>query len=185
MALFIILSPFATFGLLLLIVPAVVALFSAAALVTALIVRDAITGRSIKMLSVGSLMIFLGLGSYVLLVDAHFSPAAIRIVVDLGVLTIALASVAIRLPFSMQYAREKVDPSIAALPDFLTSNYIITFVWIAAFTVMVIADMLLIVQPGLPLWIGVAIAMAARNSAIFFTRWYSAYQTAKGAAQAR
>ena len=37
---------------------------------------------------------------------------------------------------------------------------------------MVIANVLMIYVPGLPLWSGLAIAFAARNSAAVFTKWY-------------
>jgi hypothetical protein len=33
--------------------------------------------------------------------------------------------------------------------------------------------------PSLPLWVGIAIAFAARNSAVYFTRWYPQYRRAK------
>jgi hypothetical protein len=33
--------------------------------------------------------------------------------------------------------------------------------------------------PGLPLWTGLAIALAARNSAALFTKWYPKYRMAK------
>jgi hypothetical protein len=44
---------------------------------------------------------------------------------------------------------------------------------------MMIANVLMIYVPGLPLWSGLAIAFAARNSAIYFTKWYPAYRKAK------
>jgi hypothetical protein len=41
------------------------------------------------------------------------------------------------------------------------------------------ANILLIYVPGLPLWSGLAIAFAARNSALYFTKWYSEHRRAK------
>jgi hypothetical protein len=58
------------------------------------------------------------------------------------------------------------------LPGFRQANYIITWVWTAAFLAMVIANVLTIYLPGLPLWAGLAIALAARNGAALFTKWY-------------
>ena len=49
---------------------------------------------------------------------------------------------------------------------------------------MVLANVLLIYLPGLPLWAGIAIAFAARNTAIYFTKWYPGYQRAKFATPA-
>jgi hypothetical protein len=41
------------------------------------------------------------------------------------------------------------------------------------------ANLLLIYIPGLPLWSGIAIAFAARNSALVFTKWYPEYRRTK------
>jgi hypothetical protein len=49
---------------------------------------------------------------------------------------------------------------------------------------MVLANVLLIYLPGLPLWSGIAIAFAARNTAVYFTKWYPEYRKAKFAASA-
>ena len=38
---------------------------------------------------------------------------------------------------------------------------------------------LTIYVPGLPLWSGLVIAFAARNSAAYFTKWYPQYRKAK------
>ena len=89
-----------------------------------------------------------------------------------------------RRPFTLQYAREAVDAETAKLPEFLRANYVITSVWAAAFVLMMLANLLLIYVPGLPLWCGIAIAFAARNSALYFTKWYPERQRAKFAASA-
>jgi hypothetical protein len=91
---------------------------------------------------------------------------------------------AIRRPFTLQYALEAVDAETASLPGFIKANYIITGAWTAAFVLMVLANLLLIYIPGLPLWSGLAIAFAARNTAVYFTKWYPAYRKAKYGAPA-
>jgi hypothetical protein len=48
----------------------------------------------------------------------------------------------------------------------------------------VLANVLLIYLPGLPLRTGIAIAFAARNTAIYFTKWYPGYHRAKFATPA-
>ena len=35
--------------------------------------------------------------------------------------------------------------------------------------------------PGLPIWLGLAVAFAARNSAVFFTKWYSGHRRSQSA----
>jgi hypothetical protein len=103
----------------------------------------------------------------------------VRLTVDSGMLAIALLSLAIRKPFTLQYAREMVDAETAKLPDFFRANVIITLVWALAFVLMMISNVLMIYVPGLPLWSGLAIAFAARNSALFFSKWYPERQRAR------
>ena len=44
---------------------------------------------------------------------------------------------------------------------------------------MVLANLLLIYIPGLPLWLGLLVAFAARNTALYFTKWYPDYRRIK------
>ena len=183
MATFLILAPFGAFALLMLIVSSATSLFAAAALALAIAVWDVVRGGSVKMLAAGSVLLFTGIGCYVSLIDGNWSRSALHLAVDLGVLAIALLSLAIRSPFTLQYAREQVDAETMKLPGFLAANYVITWAWTFAFVLMLLADMLVIFVPGLPLWIGFAIAFAARNAALYFTRWYPQYRRAKHAAE--
>ncbi|MDB5653878.1 MAG: hypothetical protein JWQ94_1491 [Tardiphaga sp.] len=179
MALFLILAPFGAFGMLMLVASTAVSLFAAAALSLGIIGYDMLHGRSVKMLAAGSVLLFSMIGGYTTLIDGSFSAVAVRLAVDGGVLAIALLSLAIRLPFTLQYARERVDPEIVKLPHFVRVNYILTWAWTGAFVLMLVADTLAVYVPGLPLWIGMAIAFAARNSAVYFTKWYPQYRRMK------
>lgn len=184
MATFLILAPFGAFALLMLVTSAATSLFVAAALSLGIVVWDAARGGSVKMLGAGCVLLFAGIGCYVALIDGHCSQTALRIAVDLGVLAIALLSLVIRSPFTLQYAREQVDSAITQLPGFLAANYVITWAWTFAFVLILLADTLAMFMPGLPLWIGFATAFAARNAALYFTRWYPQYRRAKIAAEA-
>jgi hypothetical protein len=179
MAMFLILAPFGAFSLLMLVASTPISLLAAAALSLGIVGYDMIRGGSIKILAAGSVLVFGALGGYVTLLHGELSPVAARIAVDIGVLAIALGSLAIRLPFTLQYAREAVDPEVTLLPGFLRANYIITWAWTAAFAMMLVANLLMIYLPSLPLWLGLAIAFAARNSAVYFTRWYPQYFRAR------
>ena len=172
MMIFLILAPYGAFAGLMLLTSAVVSLFVAAAICLAVI----------ALLGAGSAVLFAALGGYLTLADSSLSGSAVKLTVDAGMLAISLVSLAIRRPFTLQYAREMVDAETAELPDFLKANYIITGAWTLAFVLMVMANVLLIYLPGLPLWCGIAIAFAARNSALYFTKWYPEYQRAKFAA---
>jgi len=184
MMIFLILAPYGAFAALMLVTPAAVSLFVSAAICLAVIGYDVMAGRSIKMLGAGSAIVFAAIGCYITLVDSGWTSSQVKLTVDAGVLAISLTSLLIRRPFTLQYAREAVDAETTQLPGFLKANYVITWAWTLAFALMVMANALLIYLPGLPLWTGIAIAFAARNTAVYFTKWYPEYRRAKLAAPA-
>ena len=179
---FLILAPFGAFTLLMLVTSATVSLFVAVAVCLAVIAFDIVRGRAIKILGAGSAILFAALGCYLTLVDPGLGNSAVNLTVDTGVLAISLMSMAIRRPFTLQYALEVVDAETAKLPGFMKANYIITGAWTAAFLLMMIANVLMIYVPGLPLWSGLVIVFAARYSALYFTKWYPNYRRTKFAA---
>ena len=179
MTIFLILVPFGLFALLMLVTSAQLSLFAAAAICLAVIGIDIARGRSVKMLGAGSVIVFSGIGAYVTLIDPNLNTTAVKIAADVGMLAISLGSLAIRKPFVLQYALEAVDAETARLPGFLKATYIITWAWTGAFVLMIIGNALTIYLPGLPLWSGLVIAFAARNSAAYFTTWYPQYRKAK------
>jgi hypothetical protein len=184
MTIFLILAPYGAFATLMLVTSAAVSLFVSAAIGVMVMAYDALRGRSIKVLGAGSVILFAALGAYIMLVDNSLSGSAVKLAVDAGVFAISLTSLVIRKPFTLQYAREMVDAETAQLAGFLRANYIITGAWSGAFVLMMIANALMIYVPGLPLWSGLLIAFAARNSAVYFTKWYPQHRKAKHAASA-
>src|ERR1700687_1725153 len=184
MTIFLILAPYGAFATLMVVTTAAMSLFASAAICLMVMAYDAFRGRSPKMLGAGSVVLFVALGGYLTLVDSSLSSSAVKLTVDAGVLAISLASLAIRQPFTLQYAREVVDAETAVLPGFLKANYVITWAWTLAFLLMLMANVLMIYVPGLPLWSGLAIAFAARNTAVYFTKWYPKHRREKLARQA-
>jgi hypothetical protein len=185
MTIFLILAPYGAFAILMALTPAPVSLFASAAICAAVIGYDAVGGRSIKLLGAGSAVLFIGLGLYISLIDASWSSAQVKLTIDAGMLAISLGSLIMRRPFTLQYAREAVDAETAQRPEFLKANYVISSAWALAFVLMMMANLLLIYIPGLPLWSGIAIAFAARNSALVFTKWYPQYRRKLPAAAAQ
>jgi hypothetical protein len=179
MTIFLILAPFATFALLVLVTSAAASLFAGAAVAAAIIGYEVFRGRSIKALAAGAVIMFSALGCYISLIDGTWSATEVRLAVDIGTLAIALGSIALRAPFTLQYAREAVDADTMKMPGFLRANYIISWAWTGAFVLMLIANLLTIYMPSLPFWVGLGIGVAARNSAVYFTKWYPAYRRAK------
>src|SRR4051794_2830946 len=179
MTIFLILAPYAAFALLMLVGPADVALFTGAAICVAVIAFDMVRGRSLKILGAGSVVVFTAVGGYVTEIDPGLSVSGVKLAVDAGIFLVTLGSMAIGKPFTLQYAREVVDAETAKLPGFMKANYIITAAWTLSMLLMMAGNVALIYLPGLPLWSGLLIAFAARNSAVYFTRWYPEYRKAK------
>ena len=179
MTIFLILAPYGAFAFLLLVTSATVSLFASAAICLAVIALDVARGRSIKVLGAGSAVLFAGIGGYVALVDPVPSSAAIKLAVDAGIFLISAISMLVRYPFTLQYALEAVPAETAAMPGFTRANYIITGVWTAASLLMMIGNAAMLYMPGLPIWSSLAIAFAARNSAVYFTKWYPEHQKAR------
>jgi hypothetical protein len=175
MTIFLILAPYGAFAMLMLVTSATTSLFAAAAICLAVIAFDIVRGRSIKTLGAGSVVVFSAVGGYLALVDPAVSNSAVKFAVDVGIFLVSLGSIVMRVPFTLQYAREVVDAETAKLPGFLRANYIITWAWTGAALLMMAGNGALIYVPGLPLWSGLLIAFAARNSAVYFTKWYPEY----------
>jgi|SRR5579871_1125216 len=179
MTIFLILAPYGVFALSMLLTSAIISLFTAAAICVATIALDKVRGRSLKILPLSSAILFAGIAAWLILIDPTVSDKAVRLAVDVGILAVSFGSMLVGRPFTMQYAIESVPSEIAAIPGFLRANYIITGVWTAASLLMTLANAAVLYVPGLPIWLGLAVTFAARNSAVYFTKWYPQYRTLK------
>ncbi|MFC0403361.1 hypothetical protein [Paraburkholderia rhizosphaerae] len=142
-------------------------------LAIALLVRDLVTpGRRIKLLEVGTALLFGALAVYAFTNDVQWSIAAVRLRVDAGLMLIVLASIALRQPFTLQYAREAVDREHWESPQFVRVNHVISTVWAVVFGVLVLADIVMAYVPALPHSTGVIATIAALYAAVKFTSWY-------------
>ncbi|MEJ0018085.1 MAG: hypothetical protein WDN25_16250 [Acetobacteraceae bacterium] len=166
-------APFIVFALFDRLVDATIGLIAGAAVSAALLVRDWVTpGRSPKILEIGSFILFGGLALYASFGDPTWSIVGVRLWVDSGLLLIVLASLAVRRPFTLQYAREQVSPDLWNSPEFVRTNDVITAVWALAFAVLVIADLVLLYVPEVPTRVGIIVTILAIVGAIKFTGWY-------------
>ncbi|WP_405836575.1 hypothetical protein OG528_05285 [Streptomyces platensis] len=95
-------------------------------------------------------------------------------VANVALMTIALGSMACRVPFTLQYAREQVPREFWGEPRFLRTNYYITGAWGAAFAVAAIAGAYgdLVLHNSNNPWTGWIIQIAAIIAALQFTQWY-------------
>jgi hypothetical protein len=179
MTIFLILAPYGAFTLLMLLTSAVASAFTAALVCLGAIAIDIVRGRSVKILAAGSAVVFVAIGIYLAEIDPALAASKVRLAADAGVFIIMASSMLMRFPFSLQYAREAVPANTAAMPGFLRSNYTITAVWSAATLLITLSNLALVYIPSLPIWIGLLTAFAARNSALYFTRWYPQYREQK------
>ncbi|MGJ4893061.1 hypothetical protein ACQR1Y_33080 [Bradyrhizobium sp. HKCCYLRH3099] len=179
MTLFLILAPYGVYAALMMMVSATLSLLVGAGLCLAIVALDIAKGRSIKILGLGSAAIFAAVAAYLTAIEPAMSTSAVRLTVDCGIFALSLGSIVLRRPFTLQYALEVVPPETAAIPGFLRANYIITGAWTASALLMIVGNLMTLYVPGLPYWTGLAIAFAARNSALYFTRWYPEYRRTK------
>ena len=179
MTIFLILAPYGAYTFLMLVTSATVSVFVASAICLAAVAIDIVRGRSVKILAAGSAIVFAAIGVYLALLDPALGTLGVKLSVDVGIFVISLGSMLVRRPFTLQYAIESVPAETAAMPGFLRANYIITGAWTAAALLMTAANVVLLYLPGLPLWTSLAVAFAARNSAIYFTKWYPEYRRIK------
>lgn len=166
-------APFAAFVVAERLLGVPIGLGTGAAVALLMLVRDAVSPqRKVKLLEIGTTLLFGGLTAYALINDVQWSIAAVRLRVDIGLTLVVLASIALRQPFTLQYARESVSRERWDNPQFLRVNYVISTAWAAAFAVLALADALMEYVPTLPHGAGIALTIAALLGAMKFSKWY-------------
>ena len=96
MTIFLILAPYGVFSLLMLVTSATASVFAAAAICLMVIAFDVVRGRSIKILGVGSAIVFAAIGGYLAFVDPTLSTSVVKFAVDTGIFLVSLQSIVIR-----------------------------------------------------------------------------------------
>ena len=166
-------APFIAFAVIDRFVGATEGLVAGAVVSAALLAWDWIRSkRPPKTLEVGTLILFGGMAAFAVLGGAQWSVIGVRLRVDAGLLVIVLISIVLRQPFTLQYARDQVDRALWSNPEFMRTNYVITGAWALAFLVMVLADLVMLYIPEVPLRVGIVVTIAALVVAVKFTAWY-------------
>jgi hypothetical protein len=149
-------------------------LIGAALTALALLGKDVVVRKqSPKVLEVGTVLLFGGLAAYgATLHGAAWSTALVRLSVDGGLLVIVLVSLAIRRPFTLQYARESVPRELWTQPRFVHINYVITAVWASAFAAILLSDIAWVMHPNIPTAVMIAVTLVAMGGALKLTSWY-------------
>src|SRR5581483_3194965 len=142
--------------------------FAAAFVVT---IRDFVERPALRLLDGAGLALFglLAVGRGFVMPD--LSLAAVRAILDLGLLLVIVFSLLGRRPFSAQYASAETHGHVWPLPAFLRVNYVISFAWAAAFAAMTLADGAVALLP-VPMAVGVAVNIVALAVAITLSLTY-------------
>ncbi|GLX19266.1 hypothetical protein [Streptomyces lavendulae] len=161
----------------------------ASAVVLVVLGRVVHRGSSWKLLEVADVVFFAALA----VIGALASDGTLRWletyageIANLTLTVIAFGSMAVRTPFTLQYAREQVDRSLWHAPAFLRTNYLITGVWGLAFLVAALAGGfgdLVLRDPG-NIWTGWIIQILAIVAALRFTVWYPGVVRARARGEA-
>ena len=145
--------------------------FAAAFVVT---IRDFVESPSLRLLDAGGLALFAALALGRGFLDPNLSLALVRFIAEAFLFLLLGASLLLRRPFSVDYAR--LDPREAGWPPqmFLRVNYLVSAAWTAAFLAMAVADGAVAFDPQLPLYASVAVSVIALALAVTFTLRYPA-----------
>lgn len=173
-------SPFIVFALLTGI-SVDLALWAALAAAFIISIGDFSRTRHLRVLDIGSLALFGLLALYTGFIEPSLSVAAVRLVIDGGLMIIALVSIVIGRPFTLDYAREQVPKEFWRAPLFLRSNYIIAGVWVLTFAAMTAADALATFNTRFSVSLDIAASLAALVLAVAFTARYPARVRARAA----
>jgi hypothetical protein len=150
--------------------------FAAAFVVT---IRDFMESPSLRLLDAGGFVLFalLALGRGFL--DPALSLATVRFIAEAALFMLLAIPLALKRPFSAEYAR--LDPREAGWPPalFLKVNYLVSGTWTAAFLAMAASDGMVAFDARLPLWPSMAVSVTALAAAVTFTLRYPAL-AAKG-----
>lgn len=154
-----------------------VAVSLAIALLVLVVDRLRRPGTSVKILEVSDVVFFAALAIVGLFASAgtlHWLETYSGELSNFALVAIAFGSMAVREPFTVQYAREQVDRSLWKTRGFLHTNYVITAVWGLAFLVAAVAGLvgdLVLRQPD-NIWTNWVIQIGAIIVALRFTEWY-------------
>jgi hypothetical protein len=129
--------------------------------------------HAFNVLDIGTVVTLVALAAYVSLTAGTLSVLAVQLCVKVGMLIIALISMAIRQPFTLPYARQQVDAAYWNSPRLIHANFVITAAWSVAFAAAVLVDVIVILNPAVPQPVGFVAAACSLGGALGFTIWYS------------
>jgi len=97
------------------------------------------TGR-LRLFDAANTLLFGLLALYVAFIQPGLGQSWVGLILEIGLLAMALWSVATRRPFTAEYAVALILPEHWRAPRFLRANYWLSGIWAATFAVMAFAD---------------------------------------------
>jgi hypothetical protein len=151
------------------------AIWAAFAAAFAVAIRDFLHEKLIRLLDAGSVVLFGLLALYAGFVEPGLTVEMTRLIVNAGFLALALVSIVLRNPLTLQYAREQAPPDEWNTRRFLFTNYALTAFWAVAFGIMSAADAFANFHKDLPPAFEAAISLIVLIVAVGFTARYPAH----------
>jgi hypothetical protein len=135
-------------------------------------IRDFVQEPVLRFLDMGSLVLFAVVALYAGFIHPAITIQLTRFVVDAGFFALALASILLRNPLTLQYAREQVQSEVWRSRPFLLTNYGLTALWMISFALMAAADGFADMHKNLPTSIDAAFSLIVTLAMIIVTARY-------------
>jgi hypothetical protein len=135
-------------------------------------IRDFAQEPVLRLLDMGSLVLFAVTALYAGFIHPAITIQLTRFVVDAGFFALALISILLRNPLTLQYAREQVTNDVWKSRPFLLTNYGLTALWMLCFAVMAAADGFADMHKNLPVSLDAALCLFVVILALAVTARY-------------
>ncbi|HEX4079434.1 MAG TPA: hypothetical protein VHX61_11260 [Rhizomicrobium sp.] len=143
--------------------------------------RDFAREQLLRILDVGSTLLFGLLALYTGFIKPDLSIEMTRLIVDTGFFALALVSILLRNPLTLQYAREHAPRELWTTKRFMLTNYGLTAFWMLAFGLMAATDAFADVHKTLPRSLDAAAGLVVLLVAVGVTARYPAHLRARTA----
>jgi len=151
------------------------AIWTAFAAAFAVAIRDFLREKLLRFLDAGATVLFGLLAFYAGFLQPGLSVEMTRLIVDAGFLALALVSMVLRNPLTLDYAREQAPRELWRSRRFLLTNYGLTAFWALAFGFMSAADVVANFHKDLPPSFEAAISLVVLLVATGLTARYPAH----------
>jgi hypothetical protein len=137
-------------------------------------------GKGLKLLQISTFFYFILLVVLVFFIDLNRYWIWVRISSSLFLASVVFFSIVFKKPFTLQFAREKVNKEILNDPEFIKVNYVISGVWCGAFFLQLVIPATRIFGFHPPKMLGPAFSILVFFAALIFCKRYAKYKRPLG-----